>query len=995
MKNILLISAIILSGFNAYGAVPTARSSASVSNARTATGRSATSNNTVSQTATRSAVASRSAPTSTPSSTVRGRSAVAPASATRAAKQSVISTGTKVAAAAQNTAVDQVCWEKFSGCMDSFCMLDNANGGRCICSDKNAEYDAILAEIQALDEQSYQMATVGVERIEMGDDADAVMKRTQEITKSIEKDAEKAKSKRQSLDLSAWNINAVDFDADVEDMFSITSDGISIEGKTGDALYRVSAKLCNAQVPECASQAKMMELMYQQRVRSDCTAYENSLRQSRTQSAQKLAAAQGAMREAALEQYRNANKYDLGQCTVQFKQCMQTTGGCGEDFTGCVEWSVREGLVNNKSGNGKTIKGTFSNIELSGPTYDVLLGKKELCMGVTQQCVNVRDQVWDTFLREVAPQVKSAELIVESNMRTSCIANISSCFQKACRDNTDPNDPDGSYDMCLTRPETLRSACKVEIDPCEGGIPNIMDYVRARLASMRVDSCTREFKECLTSEDRCGKDYTQCIGLDTDTIVKMCPDDKLPGCYYEYKNDKKSVQDTLAEIATGIFLNIDNNMLTACQRAADAAMIRVCGSTENCDDIVVDNGAGTRSFKYEICKNTVGTDGTLTEQYCRDSVDAYTKEEMKDPAIRLVGKLSGLVYWGNIGYTDKPRNNRQDYETATKPRNNRQDYETATKISFTTEDEYLQALENQKITLSSDDKKAIHDRVFGIEIRALTSAVENAINAIESDQMVQYCMTGRRFQGTRGKDDNITYLGTVDANGELKKEDARFPNLTSQMRQIIANSALKNARDNYMKKYDEEMERMAKDGVKVAQIIDEETAKAKAVEMCIAYGDSGSMPVTKGPKASNTGKWLVASALIAGGILLTIFGGPVGAVITAAGIKITGVATAVGIVASVGTDVGLGIDAANNPVARGGENIEECENTTDANGNKMVGCSVSGQWNYKEKIVTIPNYETGVCTKIKTTAKCAKTKKDYCEEWEDEKEDETTINLLN
>jgi hypothetical protein len=155
------------------------------------------------------------------------------------------------------------------------------------------------------------------------------------------------------------------------------------------------------------------------------------------------------------------------------------------------------------------------------------------------------------------------------------------------------------------------------------------------------------------------------------------------------------------------------------------------------------------------------------------------------------------------------------------------------------------------------------------------------------------------------------------------------------------------------------------------------------------------MPVTKGPKASNTGKWLLASALIAGGILLTIFGGPVGVVITSAGIKITGAATAVGIVASVGTGVGLGINAANNPVARGGENIEECENTTDANGNKMVGCSVSGQWNYKEKIVTIPNYETGVCTKIKTTAKCAKTKKDYCEEWEHVEEVPTTINLLN
>ena len=46
----------------------------------------------------------------------------------------------------------------------------------------------------------------------------------------------------------------------------------------------------------------------------------------------------------------------------------------------------------------------------------------------------------DTFLRKVAPQVKSAELIAEDKARQDCIGNISSCFQKACKDTIDPND---------------------------------------------------------------------------------------------------------------------------------------------------------------------------------------------------------------------------------------------------------------------------------------------------------------------------------------------------------------------------------------------------------------------------------------------------------------------------------------------------------------------------------------------------------------------------
>ena len=76
----------------------------------------------------------------------------APAVTARAgAKQKVISTGTKVATATQNTVVSDECQQKYMGCMDSFCMIDNASGGRCICSDKNAEFNSILAEIEKLD----------------------------------------------------------------------------------------------------------------------------------------------------------------------------------------------------------------------------------------------------------------------------------------------------------------------------------------------------------------------------------------------------------------------------------------------------------------------------------------------------------------------------------------------------------------------------------------------------------------------------------------------------------------------------------------------------------------------------------------------------------------------------------------------------------------------------------------------------------------------------
>ncbi|MBQ1928013.1 MAG: hypothetical protein II179_03020 [Alphaproteobacteria bacterium] len=951
------------------------------------------------------AVTSRSATTQQNTPPVaRGRAAVqTPTTNARAAKQSVISTGTKVAAATENTAVDQVCWAKFSGCMDSFCMLDNANGGRCICSDKNAEYDAILQEIQNLDDQSYQLATVGVERIEMGDAVDAVMSKTDSVTKRVTADA--AKSKRQSLDLSSWNSLDLDFDADAEDIFDFSSDGVSIANKTGDALYRAAAKLCSAQIPECKSQSTLMDLMYKQRVRSDCTAYENSLRAARTQSAQKLYAAQSAMREAALEQYRNANKYDLGQCTVQFKQCMQTTGGCGDDFTGCVDLAARANSMVGLTGNTttrkeKTIKGTSSKIKISAETYDTLEAKKALCMTVTQECVNVRDQVWDAFLREAAPQIKSAELIVESNLRTSCISNISNCFQKACHDTMDPNDPEGSYDMCLTRPDTLRSVCKVEIDPCEAAEPAIMDYVRARLKSMRVDSCTNEFKACLQSEDRCGEDYTQCIGLDTDTIVDMCPAEKLTGCTYKYGSDTKTVKQTLADIATGIFLNIDNNMLTACQKAANAAMIKVCGSTENCNELIADNGLGSRSLEYKICEY-YGNENNISINYnqCRPNIDMITDIELGRNSSDLVtgsdgninytpntekpfaGVIDGIIYWDSVTITndglistseyydnleqkDKDEENGHIAENNPQHGGDRQGNQTPNRPNGSSgSGSYgngsggmsngILSGNGRRTDITEDQMHRIND-----ELAALQTNIQNTINAIESDPKVQFCMSGREFQG---------YKEMLGAKGNK----TRFPQLTAQMRRIISESALSQTKANYYAKYDELNAKMLKDYSKIAERKAEiagqnskDQRREIARQSCLYMADMSTLARSAEPPRS-AGGIVIGSVMVVGGAVGAFFTGGATTPIAVAG-------------------MGLLSNELKTPSSANGDDKEPDRQP-------LVSSKKMNQWNYRETITTTFDWENLVCHKCVRSTPCEKTKNPlvgdkYCDLWGEETE---------
>ncbi len=890
-----------------------------------------------------------------------GRSATktttAPKVAARAAKQSAIVGGTKITAAAKNVSVDPECKEKFDGCMDSFCMMADQTGGRCLCSNKVTGLDALLEKIQSDDKKSYELATAGVEKIEMGERGDAVFASVNSIKDEITGVSKEKKDK--------W-----------ADFFKTDSETIEekVSDVRGDELYKTSYDLCTEYMPECKSSFQILDTFYRRQVQSDCAAYENALKKESEQSAQKLQAAQTAMREAALEQYKSSNKYDLGECTLQFKQCMKTTGGCGEDFSGCATIAGATEAQTATHSRKKVskpykIKLTTTSVDIAAATYDALDSKKPLCMGVTDSCVNVRDQVWDAFLAEAAPEIKSAELIAEDKFRTSCVTNISNCFQKACKDNMDPNDPDGSYDMCLSRPQVFESLCKVQIQPCVAAEPNIMESVLAKLQSMRTDACTSEFKECLTSEDRCGSDYTKCIGLDTATIVAMCPTEKLTACYQQYNNKTIDVYETLVKIADGIFLNIDNNMYETCQKALDESMIKVCGATDNCDNLALDSGTGTRSFKYQVCEYDGFKSGTNEPNWtgrCYESIDVIPKSQYALPGNRgWAGKLTGVVYWGSIDY-DSDKN------------------------TFTSFEEYVKTQE--KLTgqpLNEEQKKIIRDQIFNTEVRALTNSVTNAIKSIEADQKVQFCMTGRQFQsGTRDSDGNVKMLG----NGT-----ARFPNLTKQVRQIIAASALRTVQQRYMQKYDSEMSKMLKDRSKMARLMDQEFDKENAAKTCQNLQLSSVIPTHKSPTVDNTGMWIALAVVVVATIVASVFtfgGASVGgaaaiATITNA-IAISNVLSTVGVSISAGA-IAAGAITGVTATALGVAAVAGVAGYMAAN---PIGPSKQESWNYVYTVDTKFNPESGVCTKTVTTQNCKKIGRNYCKKWDEVKTTTETINLL-
>lgn len=662
-----------------------------------------------------------------------------------ATRQGSVTAGTKVAAATENTVIPLECQNAYNGCMDSFCMLDNASGGRCQCSDKITELDQALDDIVKLDEQTYLMATEGVDRIQLGEaEAQVVSRANAARDKVVSDDSAKKRKTRTSLDLSAWNSVAFIDDGSVFDDVDSSEIVTSFANKKGDALHKASASMCASQLStQCKSYSSMLQLVYAQKIKSDCVAYENSLKIQKNQSQQKLQTAQRALRDAALEEYQNQNKYaTLGECVIAFTQCMQTTAECGTNYQGCVSLAARENLRNNKSGaraKQKKIKGAVSgaDITLAASTMNQLLAKKPMCESVTKQCVNVNknDAVWESFLRNAAPSLKSAELIAEQDLRANCIPTLAECFKTACRDEFRD---EASYDACLSNPETYKSLCKVQLEPCleaTGGSyakpteSSLWNTLVAFLNAMKVDACTAQVKSCL--EERCGNDYAECIGLDTESVGNLCPYQKLTACMTENK-DEDTVREYVAEVAMGLAMQIDNALIAACQNAADDAMVRVCGDTQSCDAAQID----LSSLKYMI-----------TPMACRYSDPQGNDRQCYQNLAQFGNTDNGCGIFATL--TGKPAVSAVIYDGDR--------FDSVSASYFTPE-------------FNTDSTNQV--------VSILNSALDRIMNSIEVDPKVVYCMSGRRIEGFYGFDQ-------YDIDSRV-----RFSNLTKSIRTVVADHLL-------------------------------------------------------------------------------------------------------------------------------------------------------------------------------------------------------------
>ena len=660
----------------------------------------------------------------------------------RSGTQSAIQQGTTVRTKIEATGLyDQACYDAYFGCMDQFCITDNASGGACNCSDDIVGYNDELAAIQDILDEANRLNTEEVERVKAGADADIIFtgeRRYDEDGNILDEgeisEAEEKEKKRADL-LSLWNTSIDDSD---DDLWG-TSTGANIADMVGRELYDAANQLCVNQVPEsCSGDIAFLQQLYSRQITSDCLGYKNSLAQQRAKAENELASAESAVRNALQESFESANKYDLGQCMVEFKKCMQTADACGENWENCVATIAMENMQNNAavSTAGTTVD-TVDTYDITASTMEMLSAKRPICENVLDQCVAVRDQVWPNFLRESAPTIKVAESQAESKFRQSCLTSISECIQTACRDDIAGKGV-ATMDACLSRPEMARSFCKVEIDPCERMEPLIWGYVEDKLAAMRVDACTQEVKDCFTADTRCGPNFENCIGMDYDYIHDICPIDSLVVCK---ANNPGFSMDDLDDMLMGLYLNIDNSMMNQCQNLVDQKMAEICGSTTDCNRFASDDTIGTGSLRSQKDGSVYRVTGMISfGSIVMGDMDGETVGDGEGGTVKLGP--------GDIGVGD--------YITKIRERNAN--------------------VENSEGIISAIEE----------ELNNIAGTINRTIDLIESDPEIQYCINGRDLSQITGNEGEMT--------------SGRFPNLLNQVKMQIAASALRQAQDNYNNK---------------------------------------------------------------------------------------------------------------------------------------------------------------------------------------------------
>ncbi|MCL2629311.1 MAG: hypothetical protein FWD33_01270 [Alphaproteobacteria bacterium] len=361
------------------------------------------------------------------------------------------------------------CRKSYFDCMDQFCMTDDTNAERCVCSARIVEFDKTMDAIRKIQADAEKLMNEGVEREMLGARANHVF------------GANQVSPRNRVLNLS------FDDDEFFEDV-GIDSAAVT---RRGALLFEHAAQLCKSRLDNCdGNDAEMARSLYAQQVRNDCNAFNSFLNEQKRTAENNKLAAEREVRRARTEMLDVTNRFNRGECLIQMRDCVATKGGCGANFENCLDASL-------------------------------LRRRTMACENILDQCMAVRRDVERDWREEERSILAEAARHADRNRRGTCLARIDACLEESCAPSVN--------DQCLTDIRIARGVCPV-MDECDRLVPGIAAVFNARLASVRVRFCQTDLTGCF--RDRCGVNFNNpaCVGKTAEEISGMCPQQMFPSC---------------------------------------------------------------------------------------------------------------------------------------------------------------------------------------------------------------------------------------------------------------------------------------------------------------------------------------------------------------------------------------------------------------------------------------------------------------------------------
>ncbi|MCL2737370.1 MAG: hypothetical protein FWE17_00710, partial [Alphaproteobacteria bacterium] len=454
----------------------------------------------------------------------------------------VVQNPTRVAASRANIGGTE-CEQIYAGCMDQFCTSGNENAGRCLCSNDFQRIDEEWTRLGAAEIELANLTARAVEDIEAGAAA--------EINRAATPRTPAPSRARASQAAALALFNEHSREADPNDISNLT----------GAARLAAADRMCRPRLPANCNLA-LTRTWYQQTLRSDCRAYELVVENRRRQGAAQERLARQSIRDAAAASFEHANRFNSGDCLMNFMECMREDTACGRTWENCLHGRLAQNRMK--------------------------------CEHILDQCINVREFVWTNFVRLATPEIETAQVIAASDMRQSCLRDVSNCIGRACADMIGTGG-DISFASCMVNPTAIQARCRVQLDRCRD-IPGIFDLAARRWDAMQESACQNEVRRCFQRDDACGENWSKCVGLDLPAMHRMCPPDRLVIC--SRAQPGFNIQD-LNDILMGIYLALDNAALEHCNNAVNRRMMEICGSLGMCDQFARLPGFGAESLRRE------------------------------------------------------------------------------------------------------------------------------------------------------------------------------------------------------------------------------------------------------------------------------------------------------------------------------------------------------------------------------------------------------------